>query len=73
MIRLQRLELQVADETGITSALLGRGWAVAPGGRFRISTAPGVRIGIATLTAAESARLAADLADCLHQPPRRTD
>jgi DNA-binding transcriptional MocR family regulator len=63
----------VGDETGVTSALLERGWAVAPGGRFRITTAPGIRIGIATLTAAESARLAADLADCLHQTPRRTD
>ncbi len=63
----------VADEPGATSALLDRGWAVAPGGRFRITTAPGIRIGIATLTAAESAALAADLADCLDQPPWRTD
>jgi hypothetical protein len=42
----------VADETGVTSALLERGGAVAPGGRFRITTAQGIRIGIATLTAA---------------------
>ncbi len=63
----------VADEPGTTSALLGRGWAVAPGERFRIASAPGIRIGIATLTAAESGRLAADLAECLHQRPRRTD
>lgn len=63
----------VADEAGVTSALLERGWAVAPGGRFRINAAAGIRIGIATLAAAESARLAADLADCMHQRPRRTD
>lgn len=63
----------VADETGVTSALLEHGWAVAPGGRFRITTAPGIRIGIATLTASDSAQLASDLADCLHQAPRRTD
>ncbi len=63
----------VADETGATSALLGRGWAVAPGERFRIRTAPGIRIGIATLTAGESGRLAADLAECLRQRPRRSD
>jgi hypothetical protein len=63
----------VADETGAVSALLDSGWAVAPGERFRISSAPGIRIGIATLTAAESGRLAADLAEFLRRCPRRTD
>ncbi len=63
----------VADETGTTSALLDRGWAVAPGERFRIASAPGIRIGIATLTAAEIARLAADLSQALRRRPRRTD
>jgi DNA-binding transcriptional MocR family regulator len=63
----------VADETGATTALLERGWAVAPGERFRLTTRPGIRIGIATLTAAESGRLAADLADFLRRRPRRTD
>jgi DNA-binding transcriptional MocR family regulator len=63
----------VADELGVTSALLGRGWAVAPGERFRIASPPGIRIGIGTLTAAESARLAADLSECMTRRPRRTD
>jgi DNA-binding transcriptional MocR family regulator len=63
----------VADETGTTSALLDRGWAVAPGERFRIASAPGIRIGIATLTAAEVARLAGDLSESLRRRPRRTD
>jgi DNA-binding transcriptional MocR family regulator len=63
----------VADEPGVTSALLDRGWAVAPGERFRIATAPGIRIGIATLTATESGRLAADLADFVRRRPRRID
>jgi len=63
----------VADELGITSGLLVRGWAVAPGERFRIASPPGIRIGIGTLTAAESARLAADLSDCMTRRPRRTD
>jgi DNA-binding transcriptional MocR family regulator len=63
----------VADEPGATSALLDRGWAVAPGERFRITSAPGIRIGIGTLTAAESSRLAADLADFVRRRPRRTD
>jgi DNA-binding transcriptional MocR family regulator len=63
----------VADELGVTSALLGRGWAVAPGERFRIASPPGIRIGIGTLTAAESARLAADLRESMARRPRRTD
>jgi DNA-binding transcriptional MocR family regulator len=63
----------VADEAGAASALLDRGWAVAPGERFRIASAPGIRIGIATLTEPEIARLAADLSDSLRRQPRRTD
>ena len=63
----------VADETGTASALLDRGWAVAPGERFRIASPPGIRIGIATLTQPEIARLAADLSDSLRRRPRRTD
>ena len=63
----------VADEVGTTSALLDRGWAVAPGERFRLASGPGIRIGIATLTGAEAAKLAADLAACLRVRPRRTD
>jgi DNA-binding transcriptional MocR family regulator len=63
----------VGDEVGTTSALLDRGWAVAPGERFRLRSAPGIRIGIATLTAAEARKLAADLSACLRVRPRRTD
>lgn len=63
----------VAEEAGITSALLDRGWAVAPGHRFRLASAPGLRIGIATLTAEEAGRLAADISAALHIRPRRTD
>jgi DNA-binding transcriptional MocR family regulator len=63
----------VADEVGTTSALLDRGWAVAPGERFRTASPPGIRIGIATLTAIESAQLAADLASVLSRRPQRTD
>lgn len=63
----------VVDEISTTSALLDRGWAVAPGERFRIASAPGIRIGSATLTVAEAATLAADLAASLRARPRRTD
>ena len=63
----------VTDEVGTTSALLDRGWAVAPGERFRLRSGPGIRIGIATLTAADASKLAADLSACLRVRPRRTD
>ncbi len=63
----------VGDELGVTSGLLDRGWAVAAGERFRTTSPPGVRIGIATLTGSEATQLAADLAGCLRQRPRRSD
>ncbi len=63
----------VADEAATTSALLDRGWAVAPGERFRIASAPGIRIGVATLTGPEIARLAGDICDGSRQRPRRSD
>jgi DNA-binding transcriptional MocR family regulator len=63
----------VADEPGMTTALLQRGWAVAPGERFRIASSPGIRIGTGTLTEPEASRLTADIADCLAPRPRRSD
>ncbi|MFC7310544.1 aminotransferase class I/II-fold pyridoxal phosphate-dependent enzyme [Streptomyces monticola] len=43
----------VADETGAVARLLHAGWAVAPGARFRMSAAPGLRITVSPLAAAE--------------------
>ncbi len=63
----------VPDELSVTSGLLSRGWAVAPGERFRIASPPGIRIGIGTLTPEEAAGLGADLSECLTRRPRRTD
>ena len=63
----------VADEPAVIGGLLERGWAVAPGERFRIASPPGIRIGTGTLTGAEAARLAADIAECLARRPRRSD
>jgi len=63
----------VTDEPGVTGALLERGWAVAPGERFRIAARPGIRIGTGTLTGKEAPRLAADVADSLARRPRRSD
>ena len=65
--------LPVADEPGITSALLDRGWAVAPGERFRITAPPAIRIATSTLTGQEAEALAADLRAIQQRPPRRTD
>jgi DNA-binding transcriptional MocR family regulator len=63
----------VADEPAVTGALLERGWAVAPGERFRIASPPAIRIGTGTLAGGEALRLAADVAGCLAIRPRRSD
>jgi DNA-binding transcriptional MocR family regulator len=63
----------VPDEPAATTALLRRGWAVAPGERFRIASPPAIRIGTGTLTTDEASRLAADIAEGLTSRPRRTD
>ncbi len=63
----------VADEPAVVGALLERGWAVAPGERFRIAAPPGIRIGTGTLTSQEATRLADDIAECRRRRPRRSD
>jgi DNA-binding transcriptional MocR family regulator len=63
----------VADEPAVTGALLERGWAVAPGERFRMASPQAVRIGTGTLTREEAAGLAADIAGALVRRARRTD
>lgn len=42
----------VRDETGAVARLLQAGWAVAPGARFRLASAPGVRLTVSPLTVA---------------------
>ncbi|MFC4497186.1 aminotransferase class I/II-fold pyridoxal phosphate-dependent enzyme [Streptomyces ovatisporus] len=39
----------VPDETGAVARLLQSGWAVAPGARFRVASAPGVRLTVSQL------------------------
>jgi DNA-binding transcriptional MocR family regulator len=63
----------VSDEDGMASALAEAGWAVAPGQRFRIAAAPGVRISFATLETADAPSFAADFARALRHPPSRLD
>lgn len=62
----------VAAEEPVVTNLAQRGWWVRPGARFRIDTAPAVRITVATLEPAEIVRLAADIAAVTTQAgPRR--
>lgn len=55
----------VADEDGVAAALLAAGYAVSAGARFRIRTAPAVRITTATLPADEAPAVASALAGAL--------
>ncbi|MYS19147.1 transcriptional regulator, GntR family [Streptomyces sp. DvalAA-14] len=48
----------VPDETGAVAGLLQRGWAVAPGARFRLGSAPGVRLTVSPLAPADIEPLA---------------
>ncbi|HEU4397521.1 MAG TPA: aminotransferase class I/II-fold pyridoxal phosphate-dependent enzyme [Actinomycetota bacterium] len=61
----------VAEEGATVQWLLGAGWAVLPGERFRLRSGPGIRVTVSTLDEAEAERLAADIAAAL-APGRRT-
>ncbi|WP_329129235.1 aminotransferase class I/II-fold pyridoxal phosphate-dependent enzyme [Streptomyces sp. NBC_01476] len=50
--------IPVPDETGTVTGLLRRGWAVTPGARFRVHSAPGVRLTVSPLTPADIEPLA---------------
>ena len=65
--------VRVLDEDGVASSLAEAGWADAPGQRFRIAAAPGVRISFATLEAADAVSFAADFARALRHRPSRLD
>ncbi|MFG2515170.1 aminotransferase class I/II-fold pyridoxal phosphate-dependent enzyme [Streptomyces sp. NPDC048584] len=52
----------VPDETGVVARLLHAGWAVAPGARFRMNAAPGIRVTVSTLTEDEVGPLAEAIA-----------
>ncbi|OKK05420.1 aminotransferase class I/II-fold pyridoxal phosphate-dependent enzyme [Streptomyces sp. CB02400] len=52
----------VPDETGAVARLLHAGWAVAPGARFRMNAAPGIRVTVSTLTEDEIEPLAETIA-----------
>jgi DNA-binding transcriptional MocR family regulator len=50
------------EEAAAAQALFGAGWAVLAGERFRMRSAPGIRVTVATLDVSESRRLACDIA-----------
>ena len=59
------LWVPVRDEAAAVAALADRGWAVAPGERFRLRSAPGIRVTTSALEPPDAARFAADLAQVL--------
>jgi DNA-binding transcriptional MocR family regulator len=63
--------IPVTNEATVTALLLDAGWAVAPGERYRLRSAPAIRVTVAELSPADAERFAADLATCL-APARRT-
>jgi DNA-binding transcriptional MocR family regulator len=63
--------IPVVEEGAAVQWLLGAGWAVVPGERFRLRSGPGIRVTVSTLDEAEAERLAGDVAAAL-APGRRT-
>ena len=57
--------IPVADENAVVQSLLEDGWAVRPGSAYRIRSAPGIRVTIATLKPTDARRLADDFARAL--------
>jgi DNA-binding transcriptional MocR family regulator len=62
----------VSDETGAVARLLGAGWAVAPGARFRMSAPPGVRVTVSTMTVDDIGQVADALASAAGPAPARS-
>ncbi|MFF4658302.1 aminotransferase class I/II-fold pyridoxal phosphate-dependent enzyme [Streptomyces sp. NPDC001381] len=62
----------VPDETGAVARLLHAGWAVAPGARFRLGSAPAIRITVSTLTGEETGPLADAVASAVGPSPARS-
>ena len=60
------LWVSVRDEASVVRALADRGWAVAAGERFRLQSAPAIRVTVSTLQPRDADGFAGDLADALH-------
>jgi DNA-binding transcriptional MocR family regulator len=61
----------VAEEGTVVQRLLGAGWAVLAGERFRLRSHPGIRVTVSTLDVTEADRLAGDI-EAAMAPRRRT-
>ena len=57
--------IPVREETATVQALAGRGWAVAAGERFRVRSAPAIRVTTSALAPDDARRFAADFASAL--------
>ncbi|MFJ8024188.1 hypothetical protein [Streptomyces sp. NPDC096311] len=55
----------VRDESAVVNGLRSYRWWVAAGARFRLASAPGVRISVAELEPSDAMRLASDFAAVL--------
>jgi DNA-binding transcriptional MocR family regulator len=53
--------IPLREEAAVVNALLQRGWAVNAGERYRLKTAPAIRVTVAALTPDDSERFADDL------------
>lgn len=58
--------IPVPDETVAVTRLLNKGWAAAPGTRFRMDTPAGMRVTISDLTGNEIEPLADAIAEAIH-------
>jgi DNA-binding transcriptional MocR family regulator len=63
--------ISLADEAAAVRELLGQGWAVSPGERYRFESAPGLRVTTADLEPDEAERLA-DAIAALGRAPAAT-
>jgi DNA-binding transcriptional MocR family regulator len=63
--------IPVREEGSVITSLSAAGWAVRGGERYRIKSAPAIRVTIATLQPSEAVQLAEDIARSL-QPDQRT-
>ncbi|GLU47557.1 aminotransferase class I/II-fold pyridoxal phosphate-dependent enzyme [Nocardiopsis ansamitocini] len=58
--------VRVPDEAVAVARLMGSGWAVTPGSRFRTDTAPGIRVTISNLDTGDMPGLADAVADAVN-------
>lgn len=65
--------IPVAEETATVQAMLQAGWAVKAGERYRIRSAPAIRVTIASLEPKDATRFASDLATYSSHPSYRTN